>query len=87
LHPDHSFDQTVARNDHTQTSIKGTWTLDFVGDKKGSSGILTVKPFLWVAHDHRGDLAGGGAPGISRGLLGGITIAADPDFGIAFERQ
>jgi hypothetical protein len=87
LHPDHSFDQTVVRNDHTQTSTKGIWELDFVADKKASHGILALKPFLDVEHDNKGDLAGGAAPSISRGLLSGITIAADPDYGISFQKK
>ena len=88
VHPDHSFDQTVVRNDHTQTSIKGTWRLSLIpGKEKASYGILAVKPFLWVEHDHKGDLAGGGAPGISRGFLWGMTIAADPDYGISFDKK
>ena len=87
LHPDHSFDQTVTRNDHTQTSTKGTWELDFVSDKKASSGILALKPFLDVEHDIKGDLAGGAAPSINRGFLWGISIAADPDYGISFNKK
>ncbi len=87
LHPDHSFDQTVVRNDHTQTSTKGTWQLDFVAGKKASYGILALKPFLDVEHDHKGDLAGGAAPSINRGFLWGISIAADPDYGISFDKK
>ncbi len=87
LHPDHSFDQTVVRNDHTQTSIEGTWQLDFVADKKASHGILALKPFLDVEHDVKGDLAGGAAPSMGRGFLWGISIAADPDYGISFEKK
>jgi hypothetical protein len=87
LHPDHSFDQTVVRNDHTQSSTKGTWQLQFVAGKKASYGILALKPFLDVEHDHQGDLAGGAAPSINRGLLWGMTIAADPDYGISFVKK
>jgi hypothetical protein len=87
LHPDHSFDQTVVRNDHTQASTKGTWKLTFIPGRGASSGILALKPFLDVEHDHKGDLAGGAAPGISRGFLSGISIAADPDHGISFEKK
>jgi hypothetical protein len=87
LHPDHTFDQTVVRNDQTQAKIKGTWQLDFVAGKRASSGILALKPFLDVEHDHKGDLAGAAVPSISRGFLGGITIAADPDYGISFDKK
>jgi len=87
LHPDHSFDQTVVRNDHTQTSTKGTWELDFVADEKASHGILALKPFLGVEHDIKGDLAGGAVPSIGRGFIWGISIAADPDYGISFEKK
>jgi hypothetical protein len=88
LHPDHSFDQTVVRNDHTQASIKGTWALSFIPRKqRASSGILALKPFLDVEHDHKGDLAGGAVPSINRGFLWGITISADPDFGISFDKK
>jgi hypothetical protein len=87
LHPDHSFDQTVVRNDHTQASTKGTWELSFVAGKKASSGILALKPFLDVGHDHKGDPVGGGAPSINRGFLWGITISADPDYGISFDKK
>jgi len=87
LHPDHSFDQTVVRNDHTQVSTKGTWKLNFVAGKTASSGIIVLKPFLDVEHDHKGDLVGGAVPGINRGFLWGINIAADPDYGISFEKM
>jgi hypothetical protein len=88
LHPDHSFDQTVVRNDHTQASIKGTWQLSFVpGKTKASYGILALKPFLDVEHDHKGDPAGGAAPSINRGFLWGMTISADPDYGISFDKK
>ncbi len=88
LHPDHSFDQTVVRNDHTRASIKGTWRLSLIpGKEKASYGILVLKPFLDVEHDHKGDLAGGAAPGISRGFLWGMTISADPDYGISFDKK
>src|SRR5580658_9750746 len=55
LHPDHSFDQTGVRFDHTQTSTKGTWKLDLVAGRNASYAILVLKPFLDVAHDHKGD--------------------------------
>ena len=88
LHPDHSFDQTVVRNDHTQTSIKGTWRLSLVpGKEKASYGILIFKPFLDVEHDHKGDPATGAVPSINRGFLWGITISADPDYGISFNKK
>jgi hypothetical protein len=88
LHPDHSFDQTVVRNDHTQASIKGTWELSFVPGKKNASyGILALKPFLAVEHDHKGDPAPLNLPSIGRGFLWGMTISADPDYGISFEKN
>jgi hypothetical protein len=87
LHPDHSFEQTVVRNDHTQTNTKGTWRLDLWAGKNASHGILVLKPFLAVEHDHKGDLAGGAVPSINRGFLWGITISADPDFGISFDKK
>ena len=87
LHRDHSFDQTVVRNDHTQTSIRGTWELSFIAGKKASSGVLSLKPFLAVEHDHKGDPAPLDLPSISRGFLWGITISADPDYGISFAKK
>jgi hypothetical protein len=88
LHPDHSFDQAVVRNDHTQTNIKGIWELSFVpGKKKASSGILILKPFLAVEHDHKGDPVPLDLPSISRGFLWGMTISADPDYGISFDKN
>jgi hypothetical protein len=87
LHSDHTFDQTVVRNDHTQATTKGTWKLDFVADKPASSGIIVLRPFLEVAHDHQGDLVGVAVPGIGRGFLSSISIAADPHFGISFEKK
>jgi hypothetical protein len=81
LRPDHSFEQTVVRNDHTQASTKGTWQLD------SSHGIILLKPCLEVSHDHKGDPVDGGVPSISRGFMWGITIAADPDWGISFEKK
>jgi hypothetical protein len=88
LHPDHSFDQTVVRNDHTQASIRGTWALSLIpGKEKASYGSLVLKPFLTVEHDHKGDPAPLNLPGISRGFLWGITISADPDYGISFDKK
>jgi len=87
VHPDHSFDQTVVRNDHTQASTQGTWRLNLVAGKKASYGIIFLKPFLNVAHDHKGDLVGGAGPSINRGFLCGVTIAADPDYGISFDKK
>jgi len=88
LHPDHSLEQTVVRNDHTQTSIKGTWRLSLIpGKEKASYGILLLKPFLDVEHDHKGELSGAAVPGISRGFLWGMTISADPDYGISFDKR
>jgi hypothetical protein len=75
------------RNDHTQTSTKGTWRVGSVAGENASPGILALKPFLDVEHDHKGDLAGGAAPSISRDFLWGITIAADPDYGISFYKK
>lgn len=87
LHPDHTFEQTVVRNDHTQASIKGTWRLDLFAGKSASHGIIALQPFLDVAHDHKGDPAVGAAPSISRAFLWGVTIAADPDYGISFDKK
>jgi hypothetical protein len=87
LRPDHSFEQTVVQNDHTQASITGTWRLDLWAGKSASQGIIFMKPFLWVAHDHKGDPAGGAGPSISRGPFWGVTIAADPDYGISFDKK
>ena len=87
LHPDHTFEQTVLRNDHTQISAKGIWQLRVHEGEDDSGGIMVFKPFLAVAHDQRGEEAGGGVPSISRGLLWGVVIAADPDWGISFEKE
>jgi len=87
LNPDHSFDQKVVRNDHTQAGTKGTWKLSFIPGRGTSSGIIALKPFLDVEHDHKGDLAGGAVPSINRGFLWGITISADPDYGISFDKK
>jgi hypothetical protein len=87
LHSDHSFEQTVVRDDHTQAATKGTWKLDLFAGKNASHGIVVFKPFLDVAHDHRGDSVDGSVPSISRGWFGGMIIAADPDFGISFNKE
>lgn len=87
LHPDHSFDQTVIRNDHTQLSSKGTWKLTLIAGMQASSGIIELQKYIAVDHNHKGDVPGWGAPGISRGLLGGVTIAVDPDYGISFDKK
>lgn len=87
LHTDHTFEQTVERDDHSQATTKGTWELDLFAGKDASHGVVVFKPFLDVAHDHKGDLVDGSVPSISRGWFGGITIAADPDFGISFDKE
>jgi hypothetical protein len=86
LRSDHSFEQTVVRNDHTQARTKGTWKLDLFAEDGSSHGIIVLKPFLEVSHDHKGDPVDGAVPSIGRGLLWGITIAADPDWGISFDK-
>jgi hypothetical protein len=86
LHQDHTFEQTVARNDHTQATTKGTWKLGLYDGKDASGGIIVFKPFLAVAHDQKGEEVDGALPSISRGLLWGVDIAADPDWGISFEK-
>jgi hypothetical protein len=87
LHPDHSFDQTVMRNDHTQLTSKGTWKLTLIAGMQASSGIIELQKFIAVDHSHKGDVPGWGAPGTSRGPLGGVTIAVDPDYGISFDKK
>ncbi len=49
--------------------------------------MLTLKPFLAVTHDQKGDSIPLNLPSIGRGWFGGITIAADPDFGISFDKE
>jgi len=87
LHSDHSFNQTVARNDHTQANTKGTWKLDLYDRKNASGGIIVLQNFLAVDHSHQGGTAGWAFPSISRGFLWGVDIAADPDWGITFTKQ
>ncbi len=60
--------------------------LNFVAGKRASYGILALKPFLNVEHYHKGDLAGNCSFDQSR-LPVGISIAADPDYGISFEKK
>jgi len=87
LHPDHSFEQRVLRNDHTQSSVTGTWRLTMYAGKKASDGLIDFSPvFLAVAHDQKGEQTGGASSSISRGFFWGITIGADPDWGISFEK-
>ena len=87
LKPDHSFEQTVVRNDHTQASTHGTWQLNLFAGKNASHEIIVLQSFLAIDHDHKGESAGWAAPSISRGFMSGITIAADPDWGISFDRR
>ena len=86
LHPDHSFDQTVTRDDHTRLSSTGTWKLQYVDNKPASHGIIVLQNFIAVDHDHKGDNPGWAAPSISRGFVWGVIIAADPDYGISFDK-
>ena len=86
LKSDHSFNQTVILNDHTQKSVTGTWELDVFPQKLGTGAFIVFKPFLEVAHDHAGDPVDGALPSINRGFLWGVSIAADPDYGISFEK-
>lgn len=86
LHSDHSFNQTVTRDDHTQANTKGTWKLDLFDTKNASGGIIVLQNFLAIDHDHRGETAGWAAPSISRGFMWGVDIAADPDWGITFTK-
>lgn len=86
LHPDHSFSQTVLRGNHSQTSITGTWKLRIL-NKRSSSGLLVLMPYLDMTHDGRGDRIDGALPSVGRDLLWGIHISADPDWGITFEKE
>lgn len=88
LHADHTFEQRVNRNDHTQATVKGTWRLIFYDGKNASHALLDFRPvFLNVAHDEEGKLGDGASPSVTRGFLWGIIIAADPDWGISFEKE
>lgn len=55
--------------------------------KSASSGIIFLKSFLWVAHDHNGEPVGGPGSSISRGFMWSVAIAADPDYGISFDKK
>lgn len=46
LRADHTFEQMVVRNDHTQAKIEGTWKLDLLPGKSATYGVLALKPFL-----------------------------------------
>ena len=85
LRQDHGFEQTVVRNDNSQARTKGTWRYDPY-TKNASWGAVTFSSFLAVTHDQKGDPAGGASPSVGRGLLWGVHIAADPDWGISFEK-
>jgi hypothetical protein len=44
LHPDHSLEQTVVRNDRSQVSTKGTRQLKLFAGKNASHGIIVLRP-------------------------------------------
>jgi hypothetical protein len=87
LHPDHTFEQRVLRDDHTQARTEGRWDLTLYAGRSASHGLMTFKPFLAVAHDQKGVPVPLDLPSVSRGFLWGITIAADPDWGISFDKE
>jgi hypothetical protein len=87
LRADHTFEQTVMRNGHNQARATGTWELRLYNPKDRSQGIVVLQPFLAVAHDELGVQTPWAAPSISRGPFGGISIAADPDWGISFNKD
>jgi hypothetical protein len=86
VHADHTFEQTVFRSDHTSASTKGTWELTPFAGRGASRAMIAFKPFLAVSHSEKGEAAGGAALSVSRGLLWGVVIGLDPDWGIAYER-
>jgi hypothetical protein len=85
LAKDHTFQQTVRLNSGEVKRMDGKWKL--VGPGKNSVVYdITMGPCLDVKHDKQGVYAPWSFSSINPTLSGGLEIAADPDWGIAYRK-
>ncbi len=86
LAKDHTFQQTVRLNIGVVKQMRGKWEL--VGPVKNSVTFsITFIPFLNMQHDRRGSYAPAAFSSITSTLTGGMDIAVDPDWGIAYRKR
>jgi hypothetical protein len=82
---DHTFRQTVRLNSGEVKQTNGQWKL--VGPVKNSMTFsITFTPFLNMQHDKHGIYAPGAFSSITPTLTGGMDIAIDPDWGVAYRK-
>lgn len=83
LKADHTFEQFVVVGSAPSKRIQGQWSTHFAS--RVDTTILLV-PYLTVTHDVHGNDSGGAAASVTKGVLGGIEISADPDWGVSFSK-
>jgi hypothetical protein len=82
---DHSFSQTVTLKNGQTKQLSGHWKISRnTGDI--SYTTISLSPFFNITHDKQGQPTAASAYSIYHVPFGGINIAADPDFGIAFRK-
>lgn len=85
LSKDHTFQQTVRLDSGVTKQINGKWKL--VPPSENSVVYdITLVPYLNIQHDKQGVYAPWSFSSINPGFGGGMEIAADPDYGIAFRK-
>jgi hypothetical protein len=81
----HSFEQTVTPKNGAPKHVIGRWKITRnPGDTTYTT--ISLSPFFSVTHDKQGTPSLASAFSIYHVPFGGINIAADPDYGIAFRK-
>jgi hypothetical protein len=85
LAKDHTFEQTVSLKDGQSKKISGSWRIT---RNSGDPAYTTISltPFYSVTHNMQGYPTLASAYSIYHVPFGGINIAADPEYGIAFRK-
>jgi hypothetical protein len=80
---DGSFQERVFQDGKQTAVILGKWSVSPEG--RSNTNIVFTK-FLAVTHDSQGTEVSSGDFSIGKGPFGYTSIAADPDYGISFEK-
>jgi len=85
LAKDHSFEQTVHLNTGQSRTLHGMWRIN---NNPGNPPYTTINltPFFKVTHDKQVDYTLASSCSIYHVPFGGVNIAADPNYGIAFRK-
>lgn len=86
LYPNHAFDQTVSLKNGQSKLLHGAWEIHrSTGDPVYTT--INLSPFFNVTHDKQGVYTLVSVVSIYHVPFGGINMAADPNYGIAYRRE